>query len=226
MTREVRHLAFAHALGGDATGGGQNRDTSAQRGAPASTGLPAPIEGFFEANRRVSKLVEPIFPPARLDIGAVYERVVVEIVACHPNGVVVNVGAGKRCRLAEDPGLAAGVTIVASDISSHELARNRAVSARVVADASKALPFADATVDVLMSRSVLEHLPNVDAFMGEAARVLKPGGHSVHLFSGRWSPYTILNRLLPHRFARRLLFALRPSVAGTSGFKAFYDRCS
>ncbi|MGH2701152.1 MAG: methyltransferase domain-containing protein [Actinomycetota bacterium] len=37
------------------------------------------------------------------------------------------------------------------------------------------------------SRSVLEHLDDVEAFVAEANRVLFPGGYTVHLFVGRFA---------------------------------------
>ena len=39
-----------------------------------------------------------------------------------------------------------------------------------------ALPFKDTSFDLIMSMAVLEHLANPDVVMGEAYRVLKPGG--------------------------------------------------
>lgn len=43
------------------------------------------------------------------------------------------------------------------------------------------LPFADATVDVLYGYAFVHHLPDVDAFLAEAVRVLAPGGRCVFL---------------------------------------------
>lgn len=39
-----------------------------------------------------------------------------------------------------------------------------------------ALSFADASVDVIVSQDVLEHVPDIDPAIAEAARVLRPGG--------------------------------------------------
>ncbi|MEO1039741.1 MAG: class I SAM-dependent methyltransferase [Pseudomonadota bacterium] len=44
-----------------------------------------------------------------------------------------------------------------------------------VGDAGR-LPFADASFDIVICSEVLEHLPDVDAALGEITRVLKPGG--------------------------------------------------
>ena len=41
---------------------------------------------------------------------------------------------------------------------------------------AECLPFADATIDVIISNAVLEHVRNIDATLAEINRVLKPGG--------------------------------------------------
>ena len=40
--------------------------------------------------------------------------------------------------------------------------------------------FADASVDMVFSNSVLEHMPDMDASMAELARITKPGGYGMH----------------------------------------------
>jgi SAM-dependent methyltransferase len=46
----------------------------------------------------------------------------------------------------------------------------------VFADITKAIPFSDASVDVVVSFQVMEHLPEPALFIAECRRVLKPGG--------------------------------------------------
>jgi ubiquinone/menaquinone biosynthesis C-methylase UbiE len=88
-------------------------------------------------------------------------------------GLVVDIGGGRRCLFAKHRRSAA--TIVAVDISPEELSHNEDVDRRIVADATKKLPFESDSVDVVCSRSVVEHLPDVDHFLAEAHRVLRPG---------------------------------------------------
>jgi SAM-dependent methyltransferase len=45
----------------------------------------------------------------------------------------------------------------------------------LIADCTR-LPYADGTVDAVLSMTVLEHLEHADLFLAEAYRVLKPGG--------------------------------------------------
>jgi hypothetical protein len=43
---------------------------------------------------------------------------------------------------------------------------------------------------------------------------------------GRWAPFAVINRMLPHALSRRLLHFLHPDAIGIGGFPAFYDACS
>lgn len=46
----------------------------------------------------------------------------------------------------------------------------------VLADVGARLPLGDATADVVLSKMVLQYVPEIDAFAREARRVLRPGG--------------------------------------------------
>jgi ubiquinone/menaquinone biosynthesis C-methylase UbiE len=78
----------------------------------------------------------------------------------------------------------AGATVTGVDFSEGMLeeARRKAGAAKVrflAHDLQQPLPFADATFDRVVSGLVLEHLEDLDAFFGEARRVLRPGGRAV-----------------------------------------------
>ena len=67
------------------------------------------------------------------------------------------------------------------------------------ADLAK-LPLETASVDVIMSRSVFEHLTDPEAVYREFARVLRPGGSVVFLTANMWDYGTLMARLIPNRF--------------------------
>lgn len=58
----------------------------------------------------------------------------------------------------------------------------------------------DASVDLAYSRSVMEHVRNVDRAFADLARVLKPGGAYLFLTPNAWDYATIASRLIPNRF--------------------------
>jgi ubiquinone/menaquinone biosynthesis C-methylase UbiE len=69
------------------------------------------------------------------------------------------------------------VVVLGADLSQGMLANARTAGAwpLVQADAAR-LPVADASVDLVVARGVLHHLPDVTAALGEWRRVLRPGG--------------------------------------------------
>jgi SAM-dependent methyltransferase len=91
---------------------------------------------------------------------------------------VLEVGPGPG-ELSERMARELGARVVAVDSSERmvELARGRAVDARVgdVQD----LPFEDEAFDCVVAAWMLYHVADVDAGLREIARVLRPGGHLV-----------------------------------------------
>jgi SAM-dependent methyltransferase len=54
------------------------------------------------------------------------------------------------------------------------------------------LPFEAHSFDIVFSSNVLEHIPNLPGFLGELARVLRPGGLAIHVLpSSGWRVWTL-----------------------------------
>jgi SAM-dependent methyltransferase len=104
-----------------------------------------------------------------------------EILAAEPRRVL-DVGAG-RGELAERI-REAGIEVMALDQSARmvELTRERGIEA-AVGDA-QALPFEDATFDVVVANFMLYHVPDVHLALSEIVRVLRPGGRLVAATNG------------------------------------------
>lgn len=62
------------------------------------------------------------------------------------------------------------------------------------------IPLPDACVDVIMSRSVFEHLTDPESVYREFQRLLKPGGQLIFLTANMWDYGTLVARLVPNRF--------------------------
>ena len=60
----------------------------------------------------------------------------------------------------------------------------------------EAFPFESDSLDVVFSKSVIEHVENADNFLEETHRVLKPGGLAAIIEHNPWNPLTrvVVNR--------------------------------
>ncbi len=68
-----------------------------------------------------------------------------------------------------------------------------------------AIPLPDASIDVIMSRSVFEHLDDPQAVYREFARILKRGGRLIFLTANMWDYATLAARAIPNRFHSRIV---------------------
>ncbi len=62
------------------------------------------------------------------------------------------------------------------------------------------MPIEPASVDLVASRSVFEHLTDPAAVYGEFSRILRPGGAVVFLTANMWDYGTLFARLVPNQF--------------------------
>jgi SAM-dependent methyltransferase len=187
--------------------------------------LTALARRLLEVNQRAARRIERRLPAARRELRADY----VETVARHMNArpgptLVVDLGSGRECAFARRRVPGRAITVVGVDASDEELRFNADIDERRVADVARGLPFGDGEVSVLASSSVLEHLPDTGALVAETARILAPGGHAIHMFPSKRSPFALANRLLPRGLAERLLRIFMPWSRG--GFEAHYDHCT
>jgi SAM-dependent methyltransferase len=69
------------------------------------------------------------------------------------------------------------------------------------------VPLPDGSVDLVYSRSVMEHVTDPDAIYAETWRLLKPGGRWIFLTANRWDYVSIVSRLTPNRLHGRIVKA-------------------
>ncbi len=184
------------------------------------------IRRFIEFNRRISGRIARLLPQARVNPGQLYDRTVARLANDLPAGIVVDAGGGRACSFASLLDEKRRFRLVAVDLSAEELARNRDVDETRVADIGCRLPFGEGEIDLLVSRTVLEHVHPVEVFFAEAGRVIRTGGCTVHMVPCRHAPFAIVARLLPFNLAKSILHFVNPRSAGVVEFPVFYNRCT
>jgi len=166
-------------------------------------------------------------PQRREDAQLIYLQAIAErLASISAPALVVDVGGGRHCHFARYRTSRDAIKIVAVDVSADELAANTEVDETRVADVTREMPFEPSSVDVVASEAVLEHLTDTESFVANCARVVKPGGAFITLFSSKFSPHAIANRVLPESWSAALLRTLVPGSSGRLGFSAHYDRAS
>jgi SAM-dependent methyltransferase len=58
----------------------------------------------------------------------------------------------------------------------------------------------DSSVDIVMSRSVMEHVADPQAVYSEMHRVLRPGGYFIFLTPNLWDYASLIAKVVPNRF--------------------------
>ena len=185
------------------------------------------LRSVIDANVRLSETTERRF---RLPTdGTLWQQFLADadtLIRALPDGaVVLDLGGGRRCLYAgsvEPPGR---VKLVAVDISPEELALNADVVETCVADVAVDLPVPDESVDLILSRALLEHVDGVPAAIRHMSRVLRPGGVALHFVPCRYSLFGTAARLLPFGPLLRLKHRISPETRDIIGFKIHYDHC-
>jgi len=75
------------------------------------------------------------------------------------------------------------------EIDEKRVEEAKKITPNIFVAPAESLPFEDATLDVVFSHEVLEHVDNDQRVIKEAVRVLKPGGHLVIFVPNRLFPF-------------------------------------
>jgi SAM-dependent methyltransferase len=149
-----------------------------------------------------------------------------ELLRSLPDGaIVLDLGGGRRFIYSKSVQPPERLRVIAVDISADELALNSDVRETCVADVSKGLPLPAASVDLILSRALLEHVNGVPAAIEHMAEVLKPGGVALHMVPCRYSLFGMAARLLPFGPLLRLMHFAMPHTRGIVEFPVVYDHC-
>jgi SAM-dependent methyltransferase len=154
------------------------------------------------------------------------EQAAAQIRALRDGAVVVDLGGGANFFYSDAVEPKGRVKVIAIDISAEELELNKDVDETYVADVSKHIPLPNASVDLILSKALLEHVDDVPAAIHEMSRTLRPGGMAMHLVPCRYSLFGIGARVLPFGPLLKLTLLLAPWFRTENfGFTVHYDHC-
>jgi SAM-dependent methyltransferase len=180
---------------------------------------------FIALNVAAADFIEDRLPQAfTRSLLHLHELAAARLVTAGRDLVVLDMGGGhmtpfaKRRRQGE-------IFVIGADILLDQVRNNPDIDAGLVCDACAQLPLRDGSLDVVATRSVLEHLPDNASFIAECRRTLKIGGKVVHVFPTRRAPFALLNRVIPNSVVRWMMRNMFPQWVDECGFRAFYDCC-
>ncbi len=181
---------------------------------------------FLRSQRALSRAFDRLLPSSyRKDGNRDY---IVSFVPgyLHENMTVYEIGGGKSPLTDAGRKRAMGLTVVGIDIDQQELDQAPAgtYDKAICADICSYQGNEDA--DLVICQAVLEHVQNVESAFQCLSNVLKPGGTALLFTPSRNALFAILNRMLPERLKKALLFGVAPETRQKQGFRAYYDRCT
>jgi SAM-dependent methyltransferase len=177
---------------------------------------------FFQLNQKLARRITPPHVHEANVFGTYWK--IGAMLLSHPNvRKVVDVGAGKKWNFPGHYKAWYGIELIGIDIDADEMMPNQLLDQKIVCDAVEEIPLPPNSVDLVMINSGIEHFANNEKFLQNAYSILRPGGYLLAQFPGRFSPFAIINRMLPQRISRKLLDKFTDSP-GELGFKAIYDR--
>ena len=148
-----------------------------------------------------------------------------------PTSIVLDFGAGRgvwaeslppgsykarSMRLTNDVKLVLGCDI------DPVVLNNPWLDAAILMEGNSGIPLPDASVDVIVSTSVFEHLATPESIAAELDRVLRPGGWICALTPSRYGYLSVGASLLPDTWHERILNVLQPFRQTADVFPTFY----
>lgn len=99
---------------------------------------------------------------------------------------------------------------------------NRFLDEARLIGADGALPFSDESFDLIFCDWVIEHVEDVNAFVSEIGRVLKPGGWFCARTPNRWGYVAVGARIVPEAMHHAVLKRVWPARQEQDVFPKFY----
>jgi SAM-dependent methyltransferase len=178
------------------------------------------LRSFVAANRAAARWLEQRAPHlfGAEDYTAVLHAAIAADRAALKPATVLEVGGIDRPLLAKS----ADFAYVGLDIE-HRPDCDLIYDRFIVQSIEQAVPV---EADMIISITVLEHVPDNRAAARAMFGALRPGGTMHHYVPSKWHPYAIALRLVGPSLQKKLIAILRPDAVAVTGYPAFFDHCS
>lgn len=163
----------------------------------------------------------PNFSHGRRTVAADFERVLEQLMEKRGSGpfTVLEIGGIDRPRLKKDP----RYCYVGLDVDVKENCY-QIYDEFYVQSVEEPIPV---RADLIISKSVLEHVPNVGLSFQRMYDCLNEGGEMLHLLPGGYHPYSLATKFVGHTWQKKLIgLLLTPDAAQRLGYKTYYHLCS
>jgi len=77
--------------------------------------------------------------------------------------------------------------------------------------------------DLIFSKYLMEHVKDVKTSYKNNLLALNHGGRMIHLYPLGYHPFSLLNKLVGNKIARKVIPLIRKGSEGVTGYPAFYD---
>src|SRR5262245_37494020 len=83
-------------------------------------------------------------------------------------------------------------------------------------------PLDDRSVDLIVCDSVLEHIPDPEAFFSEISRIIRPGGYLCLRTPNSLSYVAVVSKVIPNRYHSKVLTKVQDSRKEEDVFPTYY----
>ncbi len=186
---------------------------------------------FINLNRWLSHGFDKVFVPRNARIDGLHDYIsnmVPQLVKSDMQ--IFDIGGGKRPFVGMQMARPSDVSVVGVDIDAHELAQapQGLYDATIVADVASpgGIKTKNRRANLVICAALLEHVKDNRQAMRNITAITKRGGKVALFIPAKHAAFAQINRLLPEKLKRKILFSVFPESAHAQGFPAYYDKCT
>jgi hypothetical protein len=79
--------------------------------------------------------------------------------------------------------------------------------------------------DLILSKYLLEHVSDNEKTFHNVEKWLNFGGSALHIMPLGFHPFSLCNKIIGNKYAKKLIPLLRPGSESVTGYKAYYNMC-